>query len=83
MQIDSAPAEEVHTIEPDQQDVTSMPEIKLPSNLKPLTALLWPPEPDPSIFTDPLKRDDPKPLRHEELLRIGMYHSGVLMLFGV
>jgi len=42
--------------------------------LKPLTDLLWPPEPDPSIFTDPLKRDDPKPLRHEELLRIGTLH---------
>ena len=39
--------------------------------LKPLKDLLWPPEPDSSIFTDPLKRDDPKPLRHEELLRIG------------
>jgi hypothetical protein len=46
-----------------------------PINLKPLTSLLWPPEPDASIFTDPLKRDDPKPLRHEELLRIGALNS--------
>lgn len=46
-------------------------------NLKPLTALLWPPEPDASIFTDPLKRDDPKPLRHEELLRIGMSRAAI------
>ncbi|KAK8858452.1 hypothetical protein IAR55_002679 [Kwoniella newhampshirensis] len=38
--------------------------------LKPLTSLLWPPEPDSSIFTDPLKREDPKPLRREELLQI-------------
>jgi len=39
--------------------------------LKPLTDISWPPEPDASIFTDPLKRDDPKPLRREELMRIG------------
>ncbi|WWC88826.1 uncharacterized protein L201_003739 [Kwoniella dendrophila CBS 6074] len=38
--------------------------------LRPLTSLSWPPEPDPSIFTDPLQKEDPKPLRHEELLRI-------------
>jgi hypothetical protein len=44
---------------------------ELRARLKPLSALLWPPEPDSSIFTDPLRRDDPKPLRHEELLRIG------------
>jgi hypothetical protein len=39
--------------------------------LKPLTDISWPPEPDASVFTDPLKRDDPKPLRREELMRIG------------
>ena len=39
--------------------------------LKPLTDISWPPEPDSSVFTDPLKRDDPKPLRPEELMRIG------------
>jgi hypothetical protein len=39
--------------------------------LKPLTEISWPPEPDASVFTDPLKRDDPKPLRREELMRIG------------
>jgi hypothetical protein len=39
--------------------------------LKPLTDISWPPEPDSSVFTDPLKRDDPKPLRREELMRIG------------
>ncbi|WVQ96803.1 hypothetical protein IAU59_003910 [Kwoniella sp. CBS 9459] len=38
--------------------------------LKPLSSLLWPPEPDESLFTDPLKKEDPKPLRREELLRI-------------
>ncbi|ORX39664.1 hypothetical protein BD324DRAFT_614531 [Kockovaella imperatae] len=43
--------------------------------LKPLTELLWPPEPDPSIFMDPLTREDPKPLRHEELLRIATSSS--------
>ncbi|RXK39945.1 hypothetical protein M231_02740 [Tremella mesenterica] len=40
------------------------------SKLKRLTSVSWPPEPDPSIFTDPLRRDDPKPLRREELMRI-------------
>lgn len=39
--------------------------------LKPLTEVSWPPEPDSSIFSDPLKKDDPKPLRREELMRIG------------
>ncbi len=42
--------------------------------VKPLTEVFWPPEPDPDIFTDPLSRDDPKPLRREELMRIGMSH---------
>nr|XP_031859612.1 uncharacterized protein CI109_004887 [Kwoniella shandongensis]KAA5526684.1 hypothetical protein CI109_004887 [Kwoniella shandongensis] len=41
-----------------------------PKPLRPLTSLSWPPEPEESIFTDPLKREDPKPLRREELLRI-------------
>ncbi|OCF31301.1 hypothetical protein I316_07087 [Kwoniella heveanensis BCC8398] len=40
------------------------------SELRPLSSLLWPPEPDESIFTDPLKKEDPKPLRREELMRI-------------
>ncbi len=35
--------------------------------LRPLTSLQWPPEPDPMIFLDPLKRDDPKPLRPAQL----------------
>ncbi|KAL0255626.1 hypothetical protein I308_100431 [Cryptococcus tetragattii IND107] len=43
--------------------------------LRPLTSLNWPPEPDPSLFTDPLLKDDPKPLRHEELLRIAQSTS--------
>lgn len=40
--------------------------------LRALTTLSWPPEPDESIYTDPLTKEDPKPLRHSELLRIGM-----------
>lgn len=40
--------------------------------LKALKDISWPPEPDASIFMDPLKKDDPKPLRREELMRIGM-----------
>lgn len=39
--------------------------------LRPLTDLKWPPEPDPMVFSDPLRRDDPKPLRHAELERVG------------
>lgn len=45
------------------------------ASLRPLVSLNWPPEPDPGLFTDPLLKDDPKPLRHEELLRIGMSSS--------
>lgn len=46
-------------------------EEKTDQPLKKLTDLKWPPEPDESIFSDPLKREDPKPLRHAELERIG------------
>lgn len=45
--------------------------IEDPSPLKSLTEVNWPPEPDPDVFTDPLLREDPKPLRREELMRIG------------
>ncbi|WVR06209.1 hypothetical protein IAU60_003239 [Kwoniella sp. DSM 27419] len=51
-------------------DVQSGPATEPSVPLRRLTALLWPPEPDPSVFTDPLKKEDPKPLRREELLRI-------------
>ncbi|CAO1614039.1 unnamed protein product [Sympodiomycopsis kandeliae] len=34
--------------------------------LRALTSLSWPPEPDPLIFMDPLRRDDPKPLTNEQ-----------------
>lgn len=34
--------------------------------LRPLTSLNWPPEPDPLIFLDPLRRDDPKPLTRQQ-----------------
>lgn len=34
--------------------------------LRPLTSLQWPPEPDPLIFLDPLRRDDPKPLTRQQ-----------------
>ncbi|WVQ73162.1 hypothetical protein IAR50_002726 [Cryptococcus sp. DSM 104548] len=43
--------------------------------LRSLSSLKWPPEPDPGIFTDPLLKDDPKPLRQEELLRIARSKS--------
>ncbi|WVF69303.1 hypothetical protein IAT40_004079 [Kwoniella sp. CBS 6097] len=50
-------------------------EKEIEPGLKPLSSLLWPPEPDESIFTDPLKKEDPKPLRREELLRIATTSS--------
>jgi hypothetical protein len=56
-------------------DVESSGETKAAADqtpLRPLTSVSWPPEPDASIFTDPMRKEDPKPLRHEELLRIGV-----------
>ncbi|PWN49778.1 hypothetical protein IE53DRAFT_380289 [Violaceomyces palustris] len=38
--------------------------------LKPLKDLKWPEEPDPLIYLDPLRRDDPKPLRPDQLQAI-------------
>ncbi|SNX81756.1 uncharacterized protein MEPE_00461 [Melanopsichium pennsylvanicum] len=38
--------------------------------LRPLSSLKFPPEPDPLIFLDPLRRDDPKPLLPSQLVRI-------------
>ena len=38
--------------------------------LRPLASLRYPPEPDPLIFLDPLRRDDPKPLLPSQLVRI-------------
>jgi len=35
--------------------------------LRALSELRWPPEPDPLIYLDPLRANDPKPLRPEEL----------------
>ena len=35
--------------------------------LRPLSELKYPPEPDPLIYLDPLRRDDPKPLKPEQL----------------
>ncbi|KDN47768.1 hypothetical protein K437DRAFT_255781 [Tilletiaria anomala UBC 951] len=40
--------------------------------LRPLVELQWPPEPDPMIFLDPLKRDDPKPLRPAQLEKLAL-----------
>lgn len=38
--------------------------------LRPLTALDWPPEPDPMIFLDPMARDEPKPLKVAQYERL-------------
>jgi hypothetical protein len=38
--------------------------------LRPLSELQYPPEPDPLIYLDPLRRDDPKPLLPSQLVRI-------------
>ncbi|PWZ02587.1 hypothetical protein BCV70DRAFT_209192 [Testicularia cyperi] len=39
-------------------------------DLRPLSELKYPPEPDPLIFLDPLRRDDPKPLLPTQLVRV-------------
>ncbi|WWC62390.1 uncharacterized protein I303_104986 [Kwoniella dejecticola CBS 10117] len=59
-----------HSIVVERSESSIRDEKREEQPLKPLTSLLWPPEPDPSIFTDPLQKEDPKPLRHEELRRI-------------
>lgn len=38
--------------------------------LRPLASLVWPDEPDPLVYLDPLRATDPKPLRHSELLAL-------------
>ncbi|EST10049.2 Nuclear fragile X mental retardation-interacting protein 1, conserved domain protein [Kalmanozyma brasiliensis GHG001] len=38
--------------------------------LRALSELTYPPEPDPLIYLDPLRRDDPKPLLPSQLVRI-------------
>ncbi|WRT67632.1 uncharacterized protein IL334_004604 [Kwoniella shivajii] len=58
------------TVEDPQPPILANEDDEQSQSLRSLTSLLWPPEPDPSIFTDPLKKEDPKPLRREELLRI-------------
>ncbi|WVQ80561.1 hypothetical protein IAT38_002666 [Cryptococcus sp. DSM 104549] len=60
---------------PEAQSTPHPPSEPKPKPLRPLTSLSWPPEPDPGIFTDPLLKDDPKPLRREELLRIAQSPS--------
>ncbi|PWN27443.1 hypothetical protein BDZ90DRAFT_246290 [Jaminaea rosea] len=39
-------------------------------SLTPLTTLHYPPEPDPLIFLDPLRRDDPKPLTRPQVVAL-------------
>jgi hypothetical protein len=39
--------------------------------LRPLTSLKWPYVPEESAYPDPLKRDDPKPLRLAQFEAIG------------
>lgn len=70
---DQGPAPSVDAAEEPSmsEGVKVEPEEEAEKPLKPLTDISWPPEPDSSVFTDPLKRDDPKPLRPEELMRIG------------
>lgn len=68
-----SPASDASSVKEDP--VQSIPSVNEPSvPLRALTTLSWPPEPDESIYTDPLTKEDPKPLRHSELLRIGKPH---------
>ncbi|WFD33100.1 hypothetical protein MSPP1_004157 [Malassezia sp. CBS 17886] len=41
--------------------------------LRPLSELVWPPEPDPLVYLDPLRRADPKPLRPAELEALAVH----------
>lgn len=53
------------TVASSSSNARSLYEPTLPT-LRPLTSLSWPPEPDPLIFMDPLRRDDPKPLTNAQ-----------------
>ena len=53
---------------------SALPLTKSPT-LRPLDSLNWPPEPDPLIYLDPLRRDDPKPFRLEELEALATDHK--------
>ncbi|KZT56608.1 hypothetical protein CALCODRAFT_555851 [Calocera cornea HHB12733] len=44
--------------------------VRASETLRPLSSLRWPPEPERSMFVDPLTRDDPKPLDNEQYLAI-------------
>ncbi len=59
------------SLEPEAPSSAQPEKTEEPKHLRPLTSLMWPPEPDPMVFSDPLRRDDPKPLRPVELERIG------------
>lgn len=43
--------------------------------LRPLTSLNWPYVPEESAFSDPLKRDDPKPLQLNQYEAIGAFST--------
>ena len=45
----------------------ALPPVPASPTLRALDQLIWPPEPDPLIYLDPLRRGDAKPLRLEEL----------------
>lgn len=53
--------------------VQPQPELKTRKRLKRLKDLEWPELPNTEPWTDPLRRDEPKPLRHSELEAIGMF----------
>lgn len=55
---------------------TSLQEAQPPPPMKALSSLLWPPDPleeGLNALDDPLNRDEPKPLFHNELMAIGTH----------
>lgn len=54
----------------DTPSMAALPPTAPSPTLRALDELVWPDEPDPLIYLDPLRATDPKPLRHSELLSL-------------
>ncbi|WFD43524.1 hypothetical protein MPSI1_002186 [Malassezia psittaci] len=60
-------AERLQRVVPLSQDMKPEKSNRAEPQLRALADLRWPEEPDPFVYMDPLRRADPKPLRHTEL----------------
>ena len=56
--------------EDDTPSLAALPPTAPSPTLRALDELVWPEEPDPLIYLDPLRSTDPKPLRPSELLSL-------------